>query len=370
MPLLKELVSYFDSKFPTAFQENYDNSGLLYGDLNQKVTKALVTIDINLEVAKEAKIKGCNLIISHHPLVFKAVKSFTTNTEQEKALIFCIQNDISILCLHTNVDNHPEGINGMLASMLQVEQNSILKPFNGFLKKLAVFVPEAHADTLRSALFNTGAGEIGKYDFCSYNTAGLGTFRAGKGSNPFVGNLGEIHTEQEIKIEVIFPSHLQSAIVKVLNDNHPYEEVAYDIYPLDNKYSMAGAGLLGELGKKISPELFLNQIARVFDLKALKYAAGTGNDLQKIAICSGSGAFLIEDAIRAGADAYITGDLKYHDFQTASGRILCIDIGHYESEIVFNNLIIDILNQNFYNFAADKSECYINPVCVFSPIGV
>lgn len=369
MPNLKELISFFEMKFPTSYQENYDNSGLLYGDLEKKVTKALITIDINMEVVKEAKSKDCNLIISHHPLVFKAIKSFTGASIQDRALIFCIKNDIAVLCLHTNVDNHPEGLNARLASMIGVDTQRILKPFAGFLKKLAVFTPQSHTKTVRDALFNAGAGFIGNYENCSFNTEGTGTFKALEGSNPFVGNPGNLHSEPEIRTEVIFPMHLQSAVIAAMKRAHPYEEVAYDIYSLDNNFTKAGSGILGILPEEVHHGIFLQQVYKTFRLEVLRYSPGTGKPIKKVAICTGSGAFLIEDAIKAGADAFITGDLKYHDFQQASGRILAIDMGHFESEIIFTELISEILKQNFPNFAAEKSACYNNPVCVFSPSG-
>jgi hypothetical protein len=230
------------------------------------------------------------------------------------------------------------------------------------LKKLITFCPEASVDEVRKALFDAGCGNIGNYDACSFNTNGLGSFRAGEGANPYIGSIGQIHFEPEVRIETIFPAHLEKAVVNALLNSHPYEEVAYDIYLLQNVHTMVGAGFVGDLPHEMDQEAFLRYVKNKLEINELRYA-GTGmHPIKKVAICGGSGAFLIKDAIKAGAHAYITGDIKYHEFLDYHQQIVLVDAGHYETERYSISLLSDILTEKFNTFAVLISKINTNPV--------
>ncbi len=357
-----DLIEALEGHAPLMLQESYDNSGLICGDRNASVEKALITIDITKAVLEEAKAKHCSLIISHHPLIFKPLKNLTGSNEVQRLVIDAIRHQISLYAMHTNLDNVQEGVSTALAVKLGLTGLQVLKPAEGMLRKLVTFCPKDHAAHLRQALFDAGAGHIGNYDNCSFNVSGQGSFRAGEGSNPFTGQAGHLHFEDEIRIETIFPAWLESRLLSAMKAAHPYEEVAYDIYPLENKHLRAGSGICGELEEAMEETAFLGMVKKTTGSGVIRYTGIRNKAVRKVAVCGGAGAFLIRQAIQSGADAYITGDLKYHDFFEAEGRLLLADIGHYESEQFAMELIYSIISQKFPNFAALISEYSTNPV--------
>ncbi len=362
---LKELLKVFEEVAPLSLQESYDNSGIQLGSPDQEVTRALVCLDVTPAVLREAIKKKCDLIISHHPLIFEGIKRVSGKTATEQVLLEAIRNNVAILSLHTNLDNVKGGVNSRLAEKLGLERLKILRPARGVLKKLVTFCPGDYADEVRAALFKAGAGQIGDYDCCSYNLEGKGSFRAGENSNPFVGNLRELHFEEETRIETIFPGYLQPDVLAAMKSAHPYEEVAYDVYPIDNQFDQAGSGMIGELKTPMRADEFLAMVKKKLGVAFVRHSPPVDDPVQVIALCGGSGAFLLPDAIQAGAQAFVTGDVKYHQFLDVAGKLLLVDAGHYETEQHTKELLVDIVKEKMINFALLISETNTNPVRYF-----
>ena len=359
---LREITDCIEAFAPLAYQESYDNAGLLCGNKNMDITSALICIDSTEEVIDEAIELGCNLVIAHHPIVFKGLKKFNGANYVERVIIKAIQHNVAIYAAHTNLDNVHNGVNAKIAQKLGLVNCRVLSPQKNILKKLITFCPSDKAENVRKALFEAGAGGIGKYDECSFNSEGFGTFRAGKGTNPFVGEIGKQHKELEQRIETVFPTYLESKVLKALFSSHPYEEVAYDIYILNNEVNTLGAGMIGELENDLKEEAFLAFVKEKMHAFGIRYTALRNKPIKKVAICGGSGSFLLEVAIKAGADIFISADFKYHQFFDAENRIVIADIGHYESEQYTMELFSDLLKENFNTFALHLSKINTNPI--------
>src|SRR6266487_2604531 len=363
---IANIIQILEQLAPPSYQESYDNAGLLTGNVSWNCTGIICTLDATEAVVLEAIQKNCNLIVAHHPIIFGGLKKITGRNYVESTIITAIKNDIAIYGIHTNLDNIVKGVNDKIADQLGLINRKILAPKSGQLMKLFTFAPVEHAERVRSAIFEAGAGNIGNYSECSFNAEGTGTFKGEQGTNPFVGKVGKRHEEKEIKMEFILPAYLQKHIVASMLKAHPYEEVAYDIMPLSNEYMQAGSGLIGELQTPIAEEQFLYQLKKGFGLSIIKHTKLLGKPVQKIALCGGAGSFLISRAITAGADIYITADVKYHEFFDANDRLVIADIGHWESEQFTVHLLFDILKSKFPTFAVLKSEVRTNPVYYFS----
>lgn len=362
---IKEIISHLEEFAPLSLQESYDNAGLIIGHPDEEVSQALICLDITENSLDEAIQNNCQLIISHHPVIFKGLKKITGSNLVERLVLKAIKNNISIYAIHTNLDNVLEGVNAKIAEKLCLKNNKILQSRKGLLKKLVTFCPLEQSEKVRNALFKAGAGSIGNYDSCSFNTEGKGTFRANEKANPFVGEKNSLHTEIEDRIETIFPSYKESAVLKSLFMTHPYEEVAYDIYPLDNEFANVGSGIIGELEKGITEEDFLKKLKLEFKTGSIRHSELLNKKIKKVAICGGSGSFLIQSAMMAGADVFVSADIKYHDFFEADGNILITDIGHFESEQFTKELICSILTKKIPTFALRISEIETNPVKYF-----
>ncbi len=362
---IADIINVLEEWAPISLQESYDNAGLLTGQASWECTGVVCTLDATEEVILEAKNRGCNLVVAHHPIIFGGLKKITGRNYVEKTVIASIKNEVAIYAIHTNLDNVLNGVNKRIAEQIGLINCRILAPKAGQLKKLVSFVPIDHAPALRQALFEAGAGNIGNYSGVSFNGEGIGTFTGSDQTNPFVGEPGRPHTEKEIKIEMVFPAFLESNLVKTLLKNHPYEEIAYDIISLSNDYQSVGSGLLGEFPEPITETGFLQMLKTAFDLSLIRHTPLLGKNIQKVAICGGSGSFLIEKAIASGADIYISADIKYHEFFDANQRILLADIGHWESEQYTTDLLIEILQAKFPTFAVLKSGIRTNPVNYF-----
>lgn len=364
---IQDITTFLETLAPPVLQESYDNVGLLTGSAGWECTGVLTTLDATEEIILEAIQQKCNLVVAHHPIIFGGLKKINGKNYVEKAVITAIKNDIAIYAIHTNLDNVIAGVSGKMADKLGLVKRKILAPKQSLLKKLVTFVPHDQAPSVRDALFSAGAGGIGNYDECSFNLMGEGTFKAGENADPFVGKIGERHTEQETRIETVFPAWQQRSIEIALLKAHPYEEVAYDIYPLDNIYQQTGSGIIGELKDEMSELAFLDHLAAAFELKLVKHTPLRGKKIKTIALCGGAGSFLINAAVAAGVDFYITGDVKYHEFFDANDRLVLADIGHYESEQYTIDLLFDILSKKFTNFAVQKTGLNTNPVSYFIP---
>ena len=359
---LKEITDCLEAFAPLVYQESYDNAGLICGNKNMEITSALICLDSTEAVIDEAISKGCNLVIAHHPIVFKGLKKFNGDNYVERVIIKAIQNNIAIYAAHTNLDNVHNGVNAKIADKLGLINCKILSPQKGVLKKLVTFCPIEKAEQVRTALFAAGAGSIGNYDECSYNNEGFGTFRAGEGANPYVGKVGKQHSEKEIRIETIYPSNIESKVMKALFSSHPYEEVAYDLYNLTNVANKIGAGIIGDLKQETDELEFLNLLKSRMKADGIRYTELRNKKIKKVAICGGSGSFLLDDAIKNGADIFVTADFKYHQFFDAENGIIIADIGHYESEQFTNELFYDLLKENFNTFALHLSKINTNPI--------
>jgi dinuclear metal center YbgI/SA1388 family protein len=359
---IKEIIAALEELAPLSLQENYDNSGLITGNSEDEVKSVLCTVDVTEEVVEEALKTGSNLILSHHPVIFKSVKSITGRSYTERILIKAIKNDIAIYSAHTNIDNIAVGVNQAICDKLGLKNCSVLSPMQDQLLKIVSFVPENHAAKVREALFKGGAGHIGNYDNCSYSVSGQGTFRGNEKSNPFVGKKGKLHTENETRIEAIVPKQFVNRVIEELLLVHPYEEVAYDVYPLSNKYKLAGSGMIGTFEKSLPTVDFLEKLKKKFKITAIRYAGNVTKKIEKVAVCGGSGSFLLKDAIQEKADAFVTADIKYHQFFDAENSILLCDIGHYESEQFTKEIFYTFLTKKFSTFAVRLSQVVTNPI--------
>lgn len=359
---VSEITNELEKLAPLGYAENFDNVGLLVGDLNAEVSKILVTLDTTEEVVQEAIEKGANLIVSFHPIIFSGMKKLTGKSYVERIVQFAIKNDIHIYATHTALDNAEFGVNFQIAQQLNLKNTRILIPQKDTLRQLVTYVPNQSAERLRNALFEAGAGNIGNYDQCSFNLKGTGTFRAGTDANPYIGETGKTHFEEETRISVVFNKHLQNPILKALQENHPYEEVAYEIISLENLNQTIGIGMLGDLENEVSEEEFLAYLKERMKTKMIRHSKFLNKNIKKVAVLGGSGSFAIQAAKSAGADVFVTSDLKYHQFFEAEDAILLADIGHYESEQFTKNLLTAYLSEKFPNFAVLNSEINTNPV--------
>jgi dinuclear metal center YbgI/SA1388 family protein len=360
--IIADIIRSLELLAPPLLQESYDNAGLITGNAAWKCKGIVCALDATEEVVKEAIQKKCNLVVAHHPIVFSGLKKINGKNYVERTIITAVKNDIAIYAIHTNLDNVIEGVNGKIAELLGLKNLKLLAEKEDTLKKLVVFVPQANAGKVRDALFNAGAGQIGNYSECSFNTDGTGTFKPGATSSPIIGKKGTRHQENEIKIEVIFPAWLETGLIAAMKQAHIYEEVAYDIVPLGNKYQGFGSGIVGELPALIEEKRFITKLKKLFAVPVVRHTALLGKPVKKIAVCGGAGSFLISKALAAGAHAYITADMKYHEFFDADGKLLITDVGHYESEQFTINLLQEYLEQKFPTFAVLKTGVKTNPV--------
>lgn len=363
---IANFIAALEQWAPPSLQEDYDNSGLITGNPQWNCKGILVCLDATEAVLAEAHSRGCNLVIAHHPIVFRGLKRITGRNYVERTIIEAIKKDIAIYAIHTNLDNVLNGVNSAMANKLGLVEQQILHTKKNQLKKLFTFVPQTDADQVRDAIFNAGAGHIGNYSETSFNTTGTGTFKPGNGAKPTIGSIGNREEVAELKIEVVFPAWLQNSIIRAMKEAHPYEEVAYDIVSLDNDLQQVGSGLLGNLPEPVSEDQFLQMLKKAFGLSVIRHTVLTGKMVEKVALCGGAGIFLTQAAVAAGADAYITADIKYHEFFDADGRLLLADIGHWESEQFTIDLIHDYLKDKFPTFAVLKTGVKTNPVEYFS----
>jgi dinuclear metal center YbgI/SA1388 family protein len=325
----------------------------------------LVSLDCTEDVVEEAIAKNCNLIVSHHPIVFKGLKRFTGADYVQRTIIKAIQNNIALYAIHTNLDNTLEGVNGEIARRLGLKNVKPLVPLNGHLLHLTVFVPVDHFEKVRTALFEAGAGNVGNYSECGFSLVGNGSFKPEEGAKPFEGNLGERTEQEEIRFEVILPSWKKAEVQRALFEAHPYEEIAHNWQTLQNNLNHYGSGAIGELDSPLALIDCLAILKKEFNNQCIKYTSSNKPFIQKIAVCGGSGQFLLGAAKAQGADAFITSDVKYHEFFDAENRLSFIDIGHFESEQFTIELIHAKITEKFRTFAVHKTGVITNPVLYY-----
>ncbi|HKK37831.1 MAG TPA: Nif3-like dinuclear metal center hexameric protein [Cryomorphaceae bacterium] len=365
MPQIKEICSYLEEWAPPAYAESYDNVGLLVGDRESEVKGVLVSLDCTEAIIDEAIEKGCNMVISHHPIVFKGLKRLTGKNYVERTILKAIKHDISIYALHTNLDSVLTGVNGKISDRLGLTNRLILNPKKEALHKLTVFVPKNDVEKVRRAMFEAGGGVIGNYSGCSFNIEGKGTFHPESGAGPAIGSVGKTQVQEEVRVELMFPAFLSSKIMAAMTASHPYEEVAHYLHSLENENQYVGAGMVGNLPQEMEGADFLSFLKDAMELKLIRHTPILRKVIKKVAICGGSGSFLLPHAKRAKADVYITGDFKYHEFFDAEDHIMIADIGHYESEQFTIELIGDYVRKKFTTFAVRLTEVNTNPIHYF-----
>ena len=362
MTKIKEIINHLSKIAPPQLQEDYDNAGLITGSSEWEVTGVLISLDCIEAIVDEAIDKKCNLIVCHHPIVFRGLKRLNGNNYVERVIIKAIKNDIAIFAIHTNLDNVIDGVNKKIAEKLSLKNLQILSPKKDTLKKITTFVPATHLEVLADAMHKAGAGQIGDYKDCSFRIPGTGTFIPSEGTEPFSGKVNEKSFEAETRIEMIFPFYLEEKIISAIKSVHPYQEVAYYIQSLDNVNQEVGAGMVGELESEMNTSDFLNYLKEKMELQVIKHTALVKNTIRKVAICGGAGSFLTQSVVKSGADIYISADYKYHEYFDADGKIIIADIGHYESEKFTNQLLYDLISNNFYTFAVHLTGVNTNPV--------
>jgi dinuclear metal center YbgI/SA1388 family protein len=359
---IKDITQCIEEIAPLNYAESFDNVGLLVGNYNTTVTGVLVTLDTLENIVDEAIEKKCNLIVSFHPIIFSGLKKLNGYNYVERVVLKAIKNDVAIYAMHTALDNSFEGVNGQICKILGLQNKKILIPQKNTIQKLTTYVPNSNANEVRTALFNAGAGNIGNYDNCSFNVEGFGTYKGNENSTPTIGEKGILHSENETFISVIFEKHKEKNILSSLFKSHPYEEIAYDIVPLDNLHQEIGIGMVGELPEARNEIDFLNFLKETMNAAGIRHSKLLGKPIKKVAVLGGSGSFAIQNAINAGADMYVTSDIKYHEFYKAENKLIIADIGHYESEQFTKNLLVDILTKKFPNFAIILSNKNTNPI--------
>ena len=359
---IKEILSGLEEMAPLAYAEDFDNVGLLVGDQNAEATGVLVCHDALENVMDEAIAKKCNLVVCFHPILFSGLKKITGKNYVERSLIKAIKNDIAIYAVHTALDNHRDGVNKIFCDAIGLTKTKILIPKQHFIRKLVTYTIPENAEKVRNALFDAGAGKIGNYEDCSFNSKGIGTYMGNEHSNPQLGERFEFVEGDEIKIEVTFEKYLEANILKALFKSHAYEEVAYEIYELQNKHQNIGLGMIGEFETPMNEKDFLSLVKVKMQSEGIRHSAYIGKPIKKVAVLGGSGSYAIKNAIMAGADAFLTADLKYHQFYEAENKLLLADIGHFESERYTKNYIVDYLRKKILNFAIILSEENTNPV--------
>jgi dinuclear metal center YbgI/SA1388 family protein len=365
MPTIKNIIEILDQWAPPSYAEDFDNVGLLVGDENHTCTGILVSLDCIEAVVEEAIASKCNLIVCFHPIVFSGLKKITGTDYVERTVIKSLKNEISIYALHTRLDNHPNGVNDVLRKRLGLIESKILIPKPSGIKKLNTYVPKKYSEKVLTALHKAGAGAIGNYTECNFTIEGKGQFKGTESSTPHLGKPLEKVTVDEVQIQVVFESYLSQTIQQSLLEAHPYENVAYEIYTLDNTLTSVGMGRIGKLKNPMKENDFLNFVKKELHTEVIRHSPLTGKEIKTVAVLGGSGSFAIPNAKKHKADAFITADLKYHQFYQGEKNLLLVDVGHFESEQFTKNLIFDFLTEKIPNFAIILSQTKTNPVNYF-----
>ncbi len=363
---IKQVTQYLEQKFPLYLQEDFDNCGVQCGDVRQEITGAMVCFEMSEQVIEEAIEKGCNLVISHHPLMLKRGINKIVPTDRVGAMICkALAHNIVLYSMHTNIDSGEGGGNDAFAEKLGLRNTKVLEPHKGLYRKLVVFVPADHAEQLKNALFQIGCGVQGNYDSCAYTMSGTGQFRPQTGANPYLGQENVLEHVAEERVEVLYPTGMQRTVIQTLYENHPYEEPAFDLLPLENESRTIGLGRIGELPEEMTVPAFLSFLKNKLQLPPFRYAGNTERTIRKVAVCGGGGSSFIDLAIASDADAYVSGDFKYHDFFKSHSGTLLVDIGHYEGEFFIKNIIFNLLNEKFTTFATLISKLELLEVKYF-----
>jgi len=359
---LFQLTAYLEERFPLNLQEDYDNSGLQLGDPSMDITSVLVALDCTEAIVEEAIQTGSNVIVMHHPILFKGIKRIGISTEIERILYRCIKQDIAIYAIHTNLDNHIDGVNSKIASTIGLRQCRVLQPKPHTLFKLVVYTPVDFEERVHDAVCAAGAGNIGNYYNCGYATIGIGKFTPNEKANPSIGEAHAPTRQEEAKMEYLLEKNNIGPVLSAMKGAHPYEEVAYDLIALENSNAQVGSGMIGELPEPMDALDFLSQLKETFNCGVIRYTALQNKPIRTVALCGGAGSFLLPQAIQQNADIFISGDFKYHEFFGAENKIIIADIGHYESEQYTSALLVEIIREKFPTFAVRLTVNNTNPI--------
>ena len=362
---IRDIINFLETLAPLTLQESYDNSGLVCGDTEQICSGATIALDLTEKVIEETVARKHNIIIVHHPPIFSPIRRIVQGDAVSDLLIKAIRHDITIYACHTNLDNVLWGVNGEIADRIGLISRQVLHPKSDTHKKIITYVPSLHLDEVRDALFSAGGGKLGEYEECSFNMTGSGNFKPLANATPYSGEKGKRHTAEEVRLEVIFPAHLQISIINTLLINHPYEVPAYEILSLDNQFQEFGGGVIGELPTEKSEVEILSILKSTFKTGVIRHSPLTNSPIKTVALCGGAGKSMIYNALRMKADVFITADLGYHDFFSPSGKMLLADIGHFESEQYTSDLLTRLIKEKFPTFAVLKTGINTNPVNYF-----
>lgn len=359
---VKQITNCIEEIAPLKDAESFDNVGLLVGNYQTEVSKVLVSLDCTEDIVDEAIDSKAELIVCFHPIVFKGLKRFNGNSYVERVVIKAIQNNIAIYAMHTALDNSPQGVNKRICDQIGVQNPKILIPKKENLYQLSFRVPHSHLEVVKTAVFKAGAGSIGAYDSCGFESEGKGSFRPLENANPYEGKTNELSEVSELDYKVVLQNHQKSSVLKALFTSHPYEEVAYELIVLENENPHKGMGMIGELTEALEEKEFLISLKDKMQTQLVRHSAMRDTKIKKVAVLGGSGVFALQAAKSHGADAFVSADFKYHDFFQAENQILICDIGHYESEQFTKDLLVEHLKKNFPNFAVILSSKNTNPI--------
>ena len=333
MITVRDIATILEEWAPREIALERDTIGIQCGDPSAAVRGILVALDVTEDVVREARRRHASLIVTHHPLLFRPLSTVNTSGGTGRLLATLLEQQIAVIAAHTNIDFARGGTSFALAEALGLQDPVFLVQTSRLNAKIVTFVPASYADRVAKAMSDAGAGTIGNYTQCSFRLEGTGTFLGTSVSSPAVGTRGVFERVPETRLEMQVLRRDVPAVVHALKRTHPYEEVAYDVYPLENVHPDFGMGVIGTPGRPTTLAAFLGKIRRTLGSRGLRYCGTPATTLRSVAVCGGSGAELLQQAIAGGADAFVTADVKYHAYQEASGRIALVDAGHYETEL-------------------------------------
>jgi len=372
-PTIADVAETLERWAPPASAQDYDNVGLQVGDPSQPVTAGLIALDATPEVLAEADRLEAELVVTHHPLLFQPLQSVTADGYVSNLALRFAEMGTGLYSIHTNLDAAPGGVSFALADRLGLNEIGFLDGFEETLYKLAVFVPEEAFHVVRRALADAGAGRIGDYEACAFAVEGTGFFKPGADTDPHIGSAGgDVESAGERKLEVEVARWNMDRVWAALEEAHPYDEVAYDLYPVHKKNSQAGLGAVGTLDTPESFSDFLDRVARRLNAASLRYAGADGRPIERVAVCGGAGSDFIGTARRAGVDAYVTADVTYHEFfevldADGTPQMTLIDPGHYETEALTEALLQNWLQDRFVDVDWHRTDACTSPMNTYVP---
>ncbi len=347
---LSEVVKKIEERLPVGLVREDDNVGLITGDYHDECRVMIAAYELNSGVIDEALKAESNLIVTYHTPLYRAARSFTSSGSHPDPLFCAVRKGIDVFAVHTSLDIPNDGLNFDLASRIGLNNVRILSPMENSLYKIVVFVPGDHLEKVRAAMSKSGAGRIGNYSECAFAAEGEGAFLPGEGTSPYIGSPGKPEKTSESRLEMVVEKTLAGAVIEAMVRAHPYEEVAYDVYPLANSSTNYGFGAIGELDEEVPVEKFLGRVKKLLGLPYITASHADGMKVKRVGLCAGSGVSFYRDAVRNKADIFITGDVKHHDFRQANvQRTILADATHRGTERFAAEVLHRVLRQTFEN---------------------